>query len=113
MQVVKGSHQKGGKSVQRSETFVGHVMMDPIFSAEGVSANNVLFMPCARTNWHTHEKGQILIVTSGSGYVCSKGGEPVNITNGDVVHIPAGETHWHGGGKDTFMSHTAITMGCK
>jgi hypothetical protein len=38
--------------------------------------NNVCFTPGARTFWHTHEKGQILTVTLGSGLICSKGEEP-------------------------------------
>lgn len=32
---------------------------------------------------------------------------------GDVVHIPAGETHWHGATSNTVMAHTAISLGSK
>lgn len=28
-----------------------------------------------------------------------------------MVHIPAGETHWHGAGRETVMAHTAISLG--
>jgi quercetin dioxygenase-like cupin family protein len=30
---------------------------------------------------------------------------------GDVVHIPGGEKHWHGAAENTFMIHTAISLG--
>lgn len=69
--------------------------------------------PGARTFWHTHERGQILTVTLGYGLICSKGQEPRRLQVGDVVHIPAGETHWHGGSSTTCMAHTAISLGSK
>jgi mannose-6-phosphate isomerase-like protein (cupin superfamily) len=69
--------------------------------------------PGARTFWHTHERGQILTVTLGYGLICSKGQEPRRLQVGDVVHIPAGETHWHGGTNTTCMAHTAISLGSK
>ena len=34
---------------------------------------NVTFEPGARTNWHTHPKGQVLIVTEGNGFYQEKG----------------------------------------
>ncbi|GAB7363840.1 hypothetical protein MBLNU230_g4405t1 [Neophaeotheca triangularis] len=73
--------------------------------------NNVCFTPGARTYWHYHERGQVLICTMGYGLVCSKGGEPRKLEVGDIVHVSAGETHWHGGTKDTLMAHTAISLG--
>jgi len=70
-------------------------------------------MTGARTFWHTHENGQILTVTMGSGLICSKGQPPQRLQVGDIVHIPAGETHWHGGTRDTIMAHLAISLGSK
>jgi quercetin dioxygenase-like cupin family protein len=51
---------------------------------------------------------QILVVTAGSGVVASEH-EERDITAGDVVHIKAGEKHWHGAKKDTTLSHSTIT----
>lgn len=73
--------------------------------------NNVIFTPGARTYWHTHERGQILTVTMGTGLICSKGEAPRVLQVGDVVHIPAGETHWHGAGAGTVMAHMAVSLG--
>ena len=47
----------------------------------------------------------------GSGLICSKGQPPQRLQVGDIVHIPAGETHWHGGTKETIMAHLAISLG--
>jgi quercetin dioxygenase-like cupin family protein len=40
--------------------------------------------------------------------------EEHEITVGDVVHIKAGERHWHGAKADSTMSHiTVTTVGSK
>lgn len=68
----------------------------------------VTFEPGARTAWHTHPLGQILIVTSGTGLV-QRWGDPVQeIHRGDVVWIPPGQKHWHGAAPGSSMAHIAI-----
>lgn len=62
----------------------------------------------ATTGWHTHTCDQILVVTAGAGKVATEQAEHP-ITVGDVVHIKAGEKHWHGANKDTTLSHITIT----
>jgi quercetin dioxygenase-like cupin family protein len=68
----------------------------------------VNFSPGATTGWHAHTCDQILVVTAGSGIVANEQGER-EISVGDVVHIQAGEKHWHGAKKDTTLSHITIT----
>jgi quercetin dioxygenase-like cupin family protein len=85
---------------------------DPVLpTTEGNTINSVTFTPGARTFWHHHERGQILVVTAGSGWVCTHGETPQPLTVGDVVWVPPGERHWHGGGPDTIMTHLAISLG--
>ena len=94
-----------------AENFTGSVRVDPLFQASAparASGAIVTFEPGARTAWHTHPLGQILIVTAGTGRV-QRWGDPVDeIRQGDVVWIPPGEKHWHGAGPDTSMAHIAI-----
>ncbi|KAM0712137.1 hypothetical protein Q7P37_011231 [Cladosporium fusiforme] len=111
MQLICASHKPDTASKQPTETFTGTVHMDPIFTADDCMGNNVCFTPGARTFWHTHERGQILTVTMGTGFVCSKGEAPRRLQVGDMVHVPAGETHWHGATGNTVMAHTAISLG--
>ena len=66
------------------------------------------FEPGARSAWHTHPVGQILIVTAGKGLVQRWGGPAEEIRPGDVVRIPRGVKHWHGASSTTGMSHIAI-----
>ena len=66
------------------------------------------FSPGARTAWHTHPYGQILIGMSGSGRV-QLAGEPARVLNpGDSVTILPGERHWHGAGPDQAFAHISM-----
>jgi quercetin dioxygenase-like cupin family protein len=70
---------------------------------------NVTFEPGARTNWHTHPGGQILLVTEGIGYYQEKG-KPLQILHkGDVVKCVPNITHWHGASPASQFAHIGIT----
>ena len=70
--------------------------------------NIVNFGKGVRNKFHAHDSEQILIVTAGTGIVATEKEERV-VTKGDVVHIPAGEKHWHGATKDSDFSHIYMT----
>jgi quercetin dioxygenase-like cupin family protein len=106
-------HLAGSRPTRRApkEWFVGTVLQDPIIAAETPArlvVNRVSFEPGARTNWHTHPLGQTLYVIAGVGRVQTKGGPMREIRPGDVVWIPPGEKHWHGGAPTTAMTHLAM-----
>jgi quercetin dioxygenase-like cupin family protein len=94
-----------------ADYFTGMVRIDPLFPvrAPARSAGNaVSFEPGARTAWHTHPLGQVLIVTAGCGRAQREGGPVEEIRPGDVVVFAAGEKHWHGAAPATAMTHIAI-----
>jgi quercetin dioxygenase-like cupin family protein len=94
-----------------AEYFTGSVRIDPLFQPRDparASGARVTFEPGARTAWHTHPLGQILIVTAGTGWVQQWGGQTEEIRQGDVVSIPPGQKHWHGATATTAMTHIAI-----
>lgn len=70
---------------------------------------SVTFEPGARTHWHTHPKGQVLIVTEGSGFYQQKGKPAQVLKKGDVVNIPEDTEHWHGASATSKFVHIAIT----
>jgi quercetin dioxygenase-like cupin family protein len=91
--------------------FVGNARIDPLFPARAhstVSAGAVTFQPGARSAWHTHPKGQTLIVTTGTGWVQQVGGEKTIIQPGDVIWTPPGVKHWHGATSTSGVTHIAI-----
>ena len=95
-----------------AENFTGSVRVEPLFQANAparAAGARVTFEPGARTGWHSHPLGQILIVTAGTGRV-QRWGDPVEeIRQGDVVWTPPGQKHWHGASANTSMTHIAIT----
>lgn len=91
--------------------FTGTVKVEQLFPADApsrVSGGTVTFAPGARTHWHTHPFGQVLLITAGTGRVQMEGGPVQEVHAGDVVRIPAHIKHWHGAAPDSSMTHIAI-----
>jgi quercetin dioxygenase-like cupin family protein len=109
MDIKRAGSQPSGKGP--SDWFTGTVRLDPLFPARAparTAGNTVTFEPGARTAWHTHPLGQILIVTAGLGRVQREGGPVEEIRPGDVVWFEPGEKHWHGASPTAAMTHIAI-----
>lgn len=95
-----------------NEWFTGNAFLFPLVAKDSnndFSAGSVTFEPNARTHWHTHPKGQVLIVTEGEGFYQEKGKPAQPIKKGDVVTIPENVEHWHGATAKSKMVHIAIT----
>ncbi len=109
MDIKRSGSQPSGKGP--AAWFTGTVRIDPLFAAHAparAAGNAVTFEPGARTAWHTHPLGQVLIVTAGCGRVQREGGPIEEIHPGDVVSFEPGEKHWHGAAPTTAMTHIAI-----
>ena len=94
-----------------AQNFSGHVAVDMLAagdSAQHGSVGMVDFAPGARTAWHTHPVGQLLIVTDGQGWVQEEGQSRRQIKAGDVVWIGPGVKHWHGAAQTNGMRHLAV-----
>jgi len=91
--------------------FTGSVRVRSLFDAKSParsSGGEVTFRPGARSAWHTHPLGQVLIVTDGVGWV-QQWGSPVQVMHkGDVVWIPPGVKHWHVATPTTNVTHIAL-----
>jgi quercetin dioxygenase-like cupin family protein len=94
------------------EHFTGMVWNSRLREGEGgPTVIAVQFAPGARSDWHTHPEGQVLLVVSGAGLVQTGDGQTVGIGPGDVVYAPPGERHWHGARPDSPMLHLSVTSG--
>lgn len=95
-----------------AEYFTGNVRVDPLFALpEPAHATGglVTFEPGARSAWHTHPLGQVLIVVSGLGWHQCEGEPKEEIRPGDVIMCAPGKRHWHGATSTVALSHIAIT----
>jgi quercetin dioxygenase-like cupin family protein len=94
-----------------ADYFTGVVRIDRLFPVTAPArgaGNAVTFEPGARTAWHTHPLGQVLIITIGCGRAQREGGPIEEIRPGDVIVFAPGEKHWHGAAPTTAMTHIAI-----
>jgi quercetin dioxygenase-like cupin family protein len=110
--IIVHPHTQAGTTGKPGSKFTGDVFPYVAMPAtDGVIINTVNFAPGARTYWHRHGQGQILLVLAGRGLTQSEDGPVEVIRQGDVVWVPAGERHWHGAAEDSYMVHTAISLG--
>jgi quercetin dioxygenase-like cupin family protein len=110
--IIRRNGNPGTPTQQRTDTFSGLVFADSVLAGtDGIVINDVFFTPGARTYWHSHERGQILIVISGSGLICQDGGHVQLLTAGDLAWSQPGELHWHGAAPATSILHRAISLG--
>jgi quercetin dioxygenase-like cupin family protein len=110
MELKRSGSQPSSKGP--AEFFTGNVRIDPLFSANDTvhfSGAYVTFEPGARSAWHTHPKGQHLIVTAGVGRTQEWGGPTEEIKAGDVIWCSSKTKHWHGASPTNAMTHLAIT----
>jgi quercetin dioxygenase-like cupin family protein len=109
MDIIRNGSQPSRKG--QAEYFTGAVRIDPLFAAPDPargSTGRVTFEPGARTAWHTHPLGQMLIIVSGLGWIQREGGPIEEVRPGDVVWFPPRLKHWHGATPTTAMTHIAI-----
>jgi quercetin dioxygenase-like cupin family protein len=93
-----------------SPIFVGSVTRKSMVTDENpglLRANVVTFHYGARNKLHHHATDQLLVVTSGEGIVATES-EQFEVVPGDVIHIPAGERHWHGAREGATFAHISI-----
>lgn len=95
-----------------NDNFMGTAYLQMLVEADSLnptSVGNVTFEPGARTKWHSHPAGQILIVTDGVGYYQEKDQPKKILRKGDVIRCPPNIPHWHGASADTSFVQIAIT----
>ena len=95
----------GEPNTSYARYFVGNSYTAALEAEEGGPVN-VTFEPGCRNNWHIHHDAvQVLVCVAGRGWYQEWGREPVELTPGTVVAIPAETKHWHGAAADSWMQH--------
>ena len=108
MRVVKIDEVK--KEAIRSPLFTGSEVTRQVLLPDSLEFNVTVvnFGKGVRNKFHAHDSEQILIVTSGKGFIVTEM-DRKEIGTGDIVIIPAGEKHWHGATEDTDFSHIFLS----
>jgi len=95
-----------------NNNFTGTAFLKMLIEADSINptaVGNVTFEAGARTKWHLHPAGQILLVTDGVGYYQEKGQSKKILHKGDVVKCPPNKPHWHGASADSAFIQVALT----
>lgn len=95
-----------------NQNFTGTAYLQMLIEADSLnttSVGNVTFEPGARTKWHSHPAGQIILATDGVGYYQEKGKPKEILKKGDVKKCPPNIEHWHGASTENSFVQVAIT----
>jgi quercetin dioxygenase-like cupin family protein len=95
-----------------SDNFKGTAYLKMLMEADSLNpttVGNVTFEASARTRWHMHPGGQILLVIDGVGFYQEKGQAKKVLRKGDVIKCPPNVPHWHGASADTAFVQVAVT----
>lgn len=95
---------------EHSPIFLGTVTKQSLVTDDDATllrVNSVTFHDGARNRWHHHAADQVLVITHGFGIVATRETEHM-VEAGDVVLIPANESHWHGARSARNMTHLSI-----
>jgi 4-carboxymuconolactone decarboxylase len=112
LRAALGLDEGTGKENDIKRNFTGAVSVNMMVSPDSLfntQMGAVTFEPGARTNWHYHPSGQILIVTDGTAYYQEKGKPRQVLSKGQVVKCPPNVHHWHGATQQGSMTHIALS----
>ena len=106
--LIFGKGEKAPSQVFTNTVWVNmlHTDEEKVFDTQ---VYDVIFEPAARTFWHSHPGGQILLATSGTGYYQEKGKPARKLAKGDVVAISPDVVHWHGAAPNTEFVHIGMS----
>ena len=102
---------KKGIKIENSN-FTGTAWLNMLAAPDSLNtmyAGLVTFEPTARTNWHSHPAGQILIVTQGEGYYQEEGKPKRILRIGETIKCFPNIKHWHGAAPNSEFAHIAIS----
>ena len=104
--------RKGEVKLERSSAPLFTAAVDRAMLLDAANSNDfvasmVHFPRGVRNKFHSHTSDQILIVTHGIGTVAT-GETAIQVSEGDVVCIPAEVVHWHGANDTSEFAHISI-----
>jgi quercetin dioxygenase-like cupin family protein len=73
--------------------------------------SRIRFEAGARTNWHLHSTGQLLLIEEGKGRVYEVGGQIVDLAAGKPFYTQPNVLHWHGAAPDSPATQFSVYSG--
>ena len=64
--------------------------------SKDLRVSRIRFEAGARTYWHVHSAGQVIVAEEGQGWYQEKGGAIRTFKPGEAAYLKANTPHWHG-----------------
>ena len=81
------------------------------YSTSHIRMNRYHFEPGARTNWHSHEGGQVIYIEEGRLRVQERGGATREFAPGATFHTAPNVLHWHGALPNAGLTQVSLSFG--
>jgi quercetin dioxygenase-like cupin family protein len=94
---------------KQESNFTGNIQRLEDNSKTGIA--HIHFDAGARTKWHIHEGGQIILVEEGVGRTQVKGGPVLELHAGETTYAKPGVAHWHGAAPDQAATQFNVQRG--
>lgn len=94
---------------KQESNFTGTIQRIQENSQAGIA--HIHFDPGARTKWHIHERGQVILVEDGVTRTQMKGKPVMELHAGDTTYAPPGVAHWHGAAPDQGTTEFNVQRG--
>lgn len=78
----------------KGKNFMGEVT--PVEDKYSVATAHYKFSAGARTKWHMHSGGQVMLTEEGVSHHQNKGGPVMEMRAGEAYYVQPGVWHWHG-----------------
>ena len=96
---LQGQGGAGGTAPSNfASNFTGKITVE---NSSEMRMSRIRFEAGARTNWHVHSTGQLLLIESGRGRLFEQGGRIIELKAGEPVYTRANVPHWHGAAPDS------------
>ena len=99
----------GGGRGNFASNFTGTVA---VVDSKEMRMSRIRFEAGARTNWHLHSTGQLLLVEEGRGRLYEVGaGKVIDVKAGEPVYTKPNVLHWHGAAPDSHALQFSVYSG--
>jgi quercetin dioxygenase-like cupin family protein len=113
MMVAPSAQQQQPAPAAGRGTFANNFTGDiSVLDSKEMRMSRIRFDAGARTNWHLHSTGQLLLVEEGKGRLYEVGGgKVVDIKTGESVYTKPNVLHWHGAAPDSHVVQFSVYSG--
>lgn len=107
--VARAQVQSATPNTKANPNFMGTVT--PVTDQYKVATAHYKFEANARTKWHSHSGGQIMLVEEGVTHHQNKGGPVMELRANEAYYVQPGVVHWHGATPDSSTVQFNTTRG--